>query len=94
VKKATVSLQSGYVLVSGEHQRLNNASKTDSLSFQLDLSVSNSQLTATISNALIDNQPIEQNRVDHWMPAACQNLDKRIRTAHFNPSVSRPTWSR
>jgi hypothetical protein len=66
IKELTVSLQSGYVLVSGERQRLNDASKTDSLSFRLDLGVSNGQLTSSISNALLDGAPIEQNRVDHW----------------------------
>ena len=66
IKELTVSLQSGYVLVSGERQRLNDASKTDTLSFRLDLGVSNGQLTSSISNALLDGTPIEQNRVDHW----------------------------
>ena len=66
IKELTVSLQSGYVLVSGERQRLNDASKTDMLSFRLDLGVSNGQLTSLISNALLDGAPIEQNRVDHW----------------------------
>jgi hypothetical protein len=66
IKELTVSLQSGYVLVTGERQRLNDASKTDSLTFRLDLGVSNGQLTVTISNAQLDGVPLEQNRVDHW----------------------------
>src|SRR6266498_633495 len=37
VKEITVSLQSGYMLVSGTRERLNDASKTDSLSFRVDL---------------------------------------------------------
>jgi hypothetical protein len=61
-----VSLQSGYAMVTGERQRLNDASKSDTLSFRLDLGVNNGQLTATISNALLDGKEIEQNRVDHW----------------------------
>src|SRR4030095_10941006 len=40
IKNVTASLQSGYVLVSGEHQRLNDPSKTDTLTFRLDLSAS------------------------------------------------------
>ena len=52
IQELTVSLQSGYMLVSGTRQRLNDASKSDTLSFRLDLGVSNGQLTATISNAL------------------------------------------
>jgi hypothetical protein len=66
VKNVTVSLQSGYALVSGERQRLNDTSKTDSLTFRLDLSVSNGQLAAAITNAQVDGVSIEQIRVDNW----------------------------
>jgi hypothetical protein len=76
VKNVTVSLQSGYVLVSGEHQRLNDSSKTDTLTFRLDLSVSNGQLSAAISNAQIDNVSIEQNRVDNWNQTIANRIAK------------------
>ena len=66
IKELTVSLQSGYILVTGQRQRLNDAGKTDALSFRLDLGLSNGGLTATISNATLDGKPVEQNRVDHW----------------------------
>ena len=66
VQSLNVSLQSGYALVNGQRQRLNDASKTDDLSFRLDLGVNNGQLTATISNAELDGIPIEKDRVDHW----------------------------
>lgn len=66
VKDLTVSLQQGYILVTGQRQRLNDASKTDTLNFRLDLGASNGQLTATVSNATLDGKPIEQSRVDHW----------------------------
>jgi hypothetical protein len=66
VKDLTASLQSGYILVTGQRQRLNDTSKTDTLNFRLDLGVSNGQLTATISDATLDGVPIEQNRVEHW----------------------------
>jgi hypothetical protein len=74
VENLTVSLQSGYVLVSGERQRLNDTSKTDSLTFRLDLSVSNGQLAATITNAQVDGVPIEQNRVDNWNQTIANRL--------------------
>jgi hypothetical protein len=74
VKNVTVSLQSGYVLVSGERQRLNDASKTDSLTFRLDLSVSDGKPTATISNAQLDGVAIEQNRVDNWNQTIANRL--------------------
>jgi hypothetical protein len=66
IKDVTVTLQPGYISVSGTHQRLNDASKTDNLSFRLDLGVSNGALTASVSNAQIDGIIIEQNRVDNW----------------------------
>ena len=76
VKNITVSLQSGYVKVSGERQRLNDASKTDILSFRLDLSVSNGQLVSAISNAQVDGKPLEQNRVDNWNQTIANRLSK------------------
>jgi hypothetical protein len=66
IKDLTASLQSGYVLVSGTRERLNDSSKTDTLSFRLDLGVNNGQLTTSISNAQLDGVAIEQNRVDNW----------------------------
>ena len=51
VREVTVSLQSGYLLVSGVRARLNDPNKTDALSFRLDLGVSNGQLTASISKS-------------------------------------------
>ena len=74
VKNITVSLQSGYVSVSGERQRLNDASKTDMLTFRLDLSVNNGQLTSSISNAQLDGKPLEQNRVDNWNQTIANRL--------------------
>lgn len=74
ITELNVTLQSGYVTVTGQRQRLNDASKTDSLSFRLDLGVSGGQLTATISNALLDNKPLDQSRVDHWNQTIANRL--------------------
>lgn len=76
IKDLTVSLQAGYVLVSGSRARLNDSSKTDTLSFRLDLGVSNGQLTSTISNAQLDGVPLEQNRVDHWNETIANRITK------------------
>ncbi|MFT3896056.1 MAG: hypothetical protein QM730_30945 [Anaerolineales bacterium] len=78
IKDLTVSLQPGYVLVSGTRERLNDASKADTLSFRLDLGVSNGQLTSTISNAQLDGKPLEQNRVDHWNETIANRIAKII----------------
>ena len=74
IKELTVSLQSGYVLVSGTRERLNDPGKTDTLSFRLDIGASNGQLTTSISNAQLDGVPLEQSRVDHWN----QTIAKRL----------------
>ena len=100
VKNVTVSLQTGYVLVSGEHQRLNDANKTDSLTFRLDLSANNGQLTATITDAKIDGVSIEQNRVDNWNQAIANrisNFSKKtgkatLQTVSITPESVTMTW--
>ena len=74
IKDLTASLQSGYVLVSGTRERLNEPGKTDTLSFRLDLGVSNGQLTTSISNAQLDGVPLEQDRVDHWNETIANRL--------------------
>jgi hypothetical protein len=66
IKELSASLQSGYILVSGTRERLNDSSKTDTFSFRLDLGVSKGELTATISDVQFDGFTIEQNRVNLW----------------------------
>jgi hypothetical protein len=96
----TASLQSGYITVTGQRQRLNDASKTDSLSFRLDLGVQNGQLTATISSALLDNKPIEQNRIDHWNETianrisyiGAKNPNSQLQSVHVKPEAVTMNW--
>jgi hypothetical protein len=76
IQNVTVVLQSGYLLINGERQRLNNSSQTDALSFRLDLGVSNGQLTAAVSNAQLDGKALEQNRVDNWNQTIANRLQK------------------
>ena len=85
VKNVTVTLQSGYISVSAERQRVNDASKSDTLTFRLNLGVSNGDLTATISNVKLDNQTLEQVRIDNWN----QTIANRItRIAQKRPNSS------
>ncbi len=76
VQELTVSLQNGYVSVIGVRQRLNDVSKTDAMSFRLDLGVSNGELTASVSDAQIDGIAIEQNRVDNWNQTIANRIAK------------------
>ena len=101
IKSLTVTLQQGYVSVIGERERLNNASKTDSMSFRLDLGVSNGELTASISDAQIDGVSIEQNRVDHWNQTIAnrianigsRNENAQLQSVSITPEQVLMTWT-
>src|SRR3989304_7569409 len=75
IQSVTVDLQSGYMLVSGERKRL-NSDQTDTLTFRLDLGVSEGFLTATVSNAEIDGIPVEAERVALWNERIANRLEK------------------
>jgi len=97
----TASLQSGYVLVSGTRQRFNDSSKMDNLTFRLDLGVSNSQLTTSISDAQLDGVSIEQNRVDHWNQTIANRIallgqksqNSTLKSVSITPSQVTMTWN-
>lgn len=74
VQDITVTLNSGYITVNGTRQRLNDSSQTDTLSFRLDLGMSNGELTASISNAQIDNQAIDEARISNWNQTIANRL--------------------
>jgi hypothetical protein len=100
IKELTVSLQSGYVLVTGQRERLNDASKTDSLTFRLDLGVSNGQLTAMISNAQLDGVRVDQNRVENWNQTLASRLlilgkknpNSSLESVNVTPEAVNLTW--
>ena len=96
IKDLTVSLQSGYALVSGTREplddgtrnmvdSLNDPTKTDSLSFRLDLGMSNGQLTATISDAQFDGFTVEQNRISNWNTTIANRI---TRLAQKSPNTT------
>jgi hypothetical protein len=101
IKEITVSSQSGYVLVTGERQRLNDPSRTDTLNFRLDLGTSNGQLTSHISNAQLDGIAIEQNRVDLWNQTIAnrlsilgrKNQNSTLKSLTVTPEVITMTWT-
>jgi hypothetical protein len=74
IQSLTVQLEQGYISVSGERKRL-NSDRTDTLTFRLDLGVSNGHLTATISNAQLDGQPVEADRVSLWNQRVVNRLE-------------------
>ncbi len=101
VQELTVSLQTGYVSVTGTRQRLNDASKTDTLGFRLDLSVSNGQLIASVSDAQIDGIAIDQARVDNWNQTIANRLSNfgggqrnaTLQSVSITPEIVTLTWN-
>lgn len=101
VQEMTVSLQTGYVSVIGTRQRLNDASQTDTLSFRLDLSVSNGNLVASVSDAQIDNAPIDQARVDNWNQTIANRLSNfgganqnaTLESVNITPQIITLVWN-
>lgn len=101
IKELTVTLQSGYILVSGTRERLNDPTKTDTLSFRLDLGVSNGQLTSTISDAQFDGFTIEQNRLDLWNTTIAnkianlgsKSLNSTLKSVTVTPEAVTMVWA-
>ena len=82
IQELNVDLKSGYILVSGTRKRL-NSDTNDTLTFRLDLGVNAGQLTTTISNALLDGLPVEEDRVALWNQRIANDLS---RSARRNPN--------
>jgi len=101
IKEINVSLQSGYILVSGTRERLNDSSKSDTLSFRLDLGVSDGQLTAMISNAQFDGFTVEQNRLNLWNTTIANRITRlaqkspssTLKSVVVTPDAITMTWS-
>jgi hypothetical protein len=73
-----VDLQDGYIDVRAEKQHP-DGSGTDSLAFRLDLGVSDGHLTATISQAQLNGQPVEADKVAAWNERIAERLERAAR---------------
>jgi hypothetical protein len=73
-----VDLQDGYIDVRAEKEHP-DGSGTDSLVFRLDLGVSNGHLTATISKALLNGEPIDEEQVAVWNERIAERLERAAR---------------
>ncbi len=100
IKEINVSLQPGYILVSGQRERLNDSSKTDTLSFRLNLGVNDGQLTAVVSQTALDGKPLDQARIDHWNETIADRLQKMgqnranttLQSVTITPEGVQMTW--
>ncbi len=75
LQDVTVDLRNGAAYVSGTRPRP-DGSATDSISFRLDLGVSDGKLTAAISEAQLNNNAIEQERTDRWNERIARRLER------------------
>ena len=99
IQELNVDLKEGYILASGTRKRL-NSDRTDTLTFRLDLGVSAGQLTAAISNALLDGIPVEAERVALWNErianrlgnAGSRNPNSKLQTVVVTESSATLTW--
>ena len=83
----TADLHDGYILVSAERERV-MSDEIDTLTFRLDLDVSDGHLTATVSNAQLNDQPLEEERVAVWNERIVAKLE---RSGRRNPNSTLQT---
>lgn len=76
VKELTVDLRQGYMQVTGVRE-LPVGGHTDTLRFNLALGVVDGHLTATISDATLNDNPIPEERVAEWNERIARNLERR-----------------
>lgn len=75
IRNVAVDVQEGYIRVSAERKRL-NSDQTDTLSFRLTLRASEGHLAAQISEAQINKQPLDSDRVALWNERIANRLSK------------------
>ena len=83
----TADLHNGYVLVTSERERV-MGDEIDTLTFRLDLGVSEGHLTATVSDAQLNDQPLEEERVEVWNERIATKLE---RSGRRNPNSTLQT---
>lgn len=82
VREFTADLHDGYILVTSERERV-MSDEVDTMTFRLDLGVSDGHLTATVSDALLNDLPIEEERVAVWNERIATKLG---RSGQRNPN--------
>jgi len=71
----TVDMRDGHIYVSAERERYGGG-QTDTLAFRLDLGVGDGHLTAAISDAQLNGQPVEEGRVALWNERIANRLER------------------
>jgi hypothetical protein len=74
VRDLKADLHDGYILVTCERERV-MSDEVDTMTFRLDLGVSDGHLTATVSDAQLNDLPIEEERVAVWNERIATKLE-------------------
>jgi len=82
VREFTADLHDGYILVTSEREQV-MSDGTDTMTFRLDLGVSDGHLTATISDVKLNDKPVEEERVAVWNERTATRLE---RSGQRNPN--------
>lgn len=82
IQELAADIREGYVFVSGARTR-DNSKMTDTLSLRLDLGAENGIMTVVISEARLNDIPIEQSRVDKWNADIAASM---MRSGQRNPN--------
>jgi hypothetical protein len=91
IRSFTADMREGYTTVTAERERL-DGSATDTLTFRLDLGVSGGHLTASISDARLNGNPIDEPRVALWNERIANRLE-RAAGRHPNSTLQSVTIS-
>jgi len=99
IRDFTVDLHEGYVAVSAERARV-SGDQTDTLTFRLDLGVSDGHLTATVSEVQLNGRPVEEARVAVWNErianrlerAGRRNPDSALQAVTVTPDALKMVW--
>jgi len=86
VEDLDVELRDSYILVSGDRGRT-TGDEVDELSFRLDLSADDGRLAVVVSDAKINNRPIDEGRVALWNQRLANNLT-RAAQRHPNSTLT------
>jgi len=78
IEELNVDLHDSYILVKGDRRRV-SGSEIDEISFRLDLRADDGVLVAEISDATVNDYPIDQERVDLWNERMASNLTRAAR---------------
>ena len=75
IEDLSVELRDNHILVTGERSRVNGG-EIDEISFRLDLRGEDGDLGAEISDAVVNDHPVDQDRVDMWSERLERNLTR------------------